>query len=242
MLEMKKERSEQLIQETIATYDHVADLFSGTRDYLWNDIKPLSRFLSAGTRVLDIGCGNGRVYHMVTKHQAGYVGVDQSKKLISVAKGKNPDAVFQVADMRDLPFEHESFDCVFAFASFHHLPSNEDRLRALRETRRILRENGKIVMLNWHLQSDWAKEKYAQGDWHKLAGHGSNFSERDILIPWMDAQKNNLGNRYYHSFTFDELTSLASSAGLAIVEQFFTKDGHKSDERKGDNILTVMVR
>lgn len=213
-------------------YNAIAAHFSDSRSFLWDDLKDpvFTQYLRSGASVLDIGCGNGRLSQLFVDHNVVYVGLDQSQALIDLARQKFPEYTFVVSEMTNLPFPDTHFDAVYAIASFHHLPDENFRLLALREMHRVLQGDGMVLMTNWNLSSDWAKEKYG-------AGEEGNFS-----IPWKDGAGNVLGNRYYHGFTLSELETLATEAGFSVKEQYYVKKGQKTDQKNGENIVTRLVR
>ena len=81
------------IDQNTSAYDEIASLFSSTREYIWKDIKPLKRFATKGNRILDIGCGNGRLYQLFDDLSTEFTGIDISQNLIKIAKEKYPDKV-----------------------------------------------------------------------------------------------------------------------------------------------------
>jgi ubiquinone/menaquinone biosynthesis C-methylase UbiE len=104
------------------------------------------RHLRAGMRVLDCGCGPGSITLGIARRvaPAETVGVDFSESQIIRAK---KDALERaVANVRflnagcySLPFENETFDCVFSHALFEHL---SDPTKALAEFHRVLKPGG----------------------------------------------------------------------------------------------------
>jgi demethylmenaquinone methyltransferase/2-methoxy-6-polyprenyl-1,4-benzoquinol methylase len=87
-------------------------------------------------RTLDVACGTG----FLTRHLRGEViGLDQSERMLSLAREQAPDATFVRGDALELPFEDDSFDRVFTSYFYCHL-EEPDRKRFLSEARRIGRE------------------------------------------------------------------------------------------------------
>lgn len=226
---MKQNQSHKIIQQTRDVYNQIAPEFSGSRTGVWNDMRHLVSFLKKGDRVVDLGCGNGRLYQLLRDLQVAYVGIDQAENLINYAKKQYPDLPFVAAPMAETGLPDASADAICAVASFHHLPSEETRLQALQEMKRVLVPGGKILMLNWNLYSDWAK------------GKGGAFVpdvQGDCMIPFRIASRKNLGTRYYHSFTLEELAALCEKVGLTIEQQYYMKEGNRSLIGPGDNIFT----
>lgn len=127
------------------TYDKIAhDYFKEHESDTWdNDFLELfSRILSLKAKVLDLGCGPG----VETKklHEKGFevYGFDLSKELLDIAKVQTPGASFLQGDMlRELPYEAEFFDGIFAKASLLHIPKEKIE-SVLKEILRILKKNG----------------------------------------------------------------------------------------------------
>jgi SAM-dependent methyltransferase len=103
--------------------------------------------LQAGTDVLDVPCGTGRIAVRLAKMGCRVVGVDRSERFIARA-GERPggqDVRFEVGDMRALSYEAE-FDCVVNwFTSFGYFDASTNRA-VLRAFRRALRPGGRLVL------------------------------------------------------------------------------------------------
>jgi len=88
------------------------------------------------TRTLDVACGTG----FLTRHLRGdVVGLDQSERMLSLARDRAPAAEFVDGDALELPFENGSFDRVFTSYFYCHLEEPE-RERFLTEARRVAPE------------------------------------------------------------------------------------------------------
>lgn len=228
---MTKDEAKQIINYQREVYDTIADHFSNTRRFLWKDLQTFNTFVEDKGTVVDLGCGNGRLYQVFDKKQVSYIGVDQSEKLIDIAKVRFPEGRFLVKDMTKTLLEEDTADAVFAIASFQHLPNRETRVAGLKEMKRIAKPGSFIVMTNWNLHSTWAQKKYAK--------HGPD-DHNDFYIPWKNSLGKTLGVRYYHGFTVEEIEELAKEAEVPIIEQRFIRKGEKSTKEDGQNILTIM--
>lgn len=78
---------------------------------------------SGNPLVLELGCGNGRdAEYIISKiGKDSYLGVDASAELLKIAQERNPGALFQLKDMRELRFEPGQFGIILAFASLLHV-------------------------------------------------------------------------------------------------------------------------
>jgi SAM-dependent methyltransferase len=87
-------------------------------------------------RTLDVACGTG----FLTRHLRGdVVGLDQSERMLAVARRQAPQAELVRGEALALPFEADSFDRVFASYFYCHLEPAE-RERFLSEARRVAPE------------------------------------------------------------------------------------------------------
>ncbi|HYE60255.1 MAG TPA: methyltransferase domain-containing protein [Candidatus Kapabacteria bacterium] len=223
----------KFIEKNKDAYNTIAASFSATRSYLWEDLKPLRQYVKDGDSILDVGCGNGRLFQLFEGMNISYTGIDQSDELIQIAKKKFPKGTFIVGEMTKLPLLNATADIIFCIGAFHHLPTDETRKDTLQEMKRVLIQGGTIVMTNWNLQSEWGKEQFATGKWKKgeTADHA--------IVPW---KKDGMvvGERHYWHLTSDHIAVLADAVGIRVVEQYYTKKGEISDEKNGYNLVSVL--
>ncbi|MGH2883392.1 MAG: class I SAM-dependent methyltransferase, partial [Solirubrobacteraceae bacterium] len=84
-------------------------------------------------RTLDVACGTG----FLTRHLRGPVtGLDQSDRMLEIARDRMPAAEFVQADAIPLPFSDNAFDRVFTGHFYGHLEGAE-REAFLAEARRV---------------------------------------------------------------------------------------------------------
>jgi SAM-dependent methyltransferase len=102
--------------------------------------------LKSGQVLLDVGCGAGGALMQAQRHEADVAGVDASANLVAIARDRLPEATIEIGDMEALPFGDASFDTVTGINSFQFAGNLTN---ALAEAKRVLRRNGKLVMLVW---------------------------------------------------------------------------------------------
>ncbi len=97
-------------------------------------------------RALEIGCGPGRLMGFMSRHFGEIHGVDVSDEMIKLAKehlAAIPHARVHRNSGTDLSlFASESFDYVYSYAVFQHIPSREVVLAYLSESARVLKPGG----------------------------------------------------------------------------------------------------
>jgi arsenite methyltransferase len=95
--------------------------------------------LKSGDRVLDVGCGTGRLARWIAEivGPSGVVGIDPLVDRVAVARTGAAGLSFEVGQAEDLSaFGNETFDAVCMSAVFHWV---RDKPKALAEVRRVLR-------------------------------------------------------------------------------------------------------
>ena len=229
-------KSKKIIEQNREVYDIIAPLFASTRQYLWDDLNPFVEYLRPNLKVLDLGCGTGRLYHLFAKFQDSldYVGVDQSDGQLAQSRKEFPNNKYVQAEMTKLPFADASFDMIFCIATFHHLPDEETRKKSLSEMNRILKTGGRIFMTNWNLYSDSVHKTVEKGKWSEQEG--------EFVVPWMNPEGKVLGERYYYGFMLEYLQNIFADAGFEVEKNYFSKKGEVSDVKKGNNIVSILLK
>ncbi len=230
---MKKEFAKYLLEKTTKDYDLIAQDYARTRGFFW-DIKELSEYVLPGKKILDLGCGNGRLFEIFKNIDVDYIGVDASEKLIEIAKQKYPKLKFQTADALNLPFPNQYFDKVFSIRVFHHFPSKEFRAQFLQEVKRVLKPKGILILTVWNAQGCKDKTnlfRVFKNSLLKIVGM-SKLDFGDAMIPW-----GKQASRYYHFFTKNELRKLVKENGFKIKKIWTT-----SRERNFSDIYIVVEK
>ena len=98
-----------------------------------------------GKKVLDVGCGTGRILGELKLFGAKITACDISSEMLAIAKRKYPEIEAVEADIEEMPFEDDTFDVVVATFVIVHLGDLE---LAFREVYRVLKEGGIFVLTN----------------------------------------------------------------------------------------------
>jgi SAM-dependent methyltransferase len=208
------------IQEKVKRdYDEIAGEFAESRQFPWKEFDLFLKYYRKDFKVLDLGCGNGRLLRWLSKHEFGsYLGVDQSKNLLEIAKKEHPEQKFLLGDMTDLEgkIATGSLDVIFAIASFHHVPPRLQE-KTLKSWKKLLKPGGYIFMTNWNLHQPRFWPLLLRSLIIPVYGF------RGLLIPWKKSVK-----RYYFAFTKRRLEKLMRKAGFEVLEM-----------KSGKNIVTV---
>lgn len=206
-------------------YDLFSETFSQSRNNMkWEEIEyfleTYSEYIDE-KKILDIGCGNGRLLDHFIKSSfimdIDYFWIDASKWMIDEAKKKFWTDDFQVLDMLEIDkIRQKNFESVFLIASFHHLSSVDERIQVLEKLKWIIESETYIFITNWALESNLNKEKYADS---YIKDSENEFGSKDFSIKIWEFE------RFYHSFSLQELEFLFQKTGYEIVEnRLFTNE------------------
>lgn len=128
---------EQVLQAPTPAYK---ELFDAEHRYLINNIP-------SNSKVLDIGCGEGRNMKSILEITPNVYGVDNDAKAVIDAKRNFEDIntveIFQ-GEATNLPFEDKTFDVVTFLMILPNL--NNDKEKALKEALRVLKDDGFVIL------------------------------------------------------------------------------------------------
>ena len=211
----KQEKSKALRDNVRQFYNTVCEPFSDTRENWWDDLNFVRQFWKPGEKLLDFGCGNGRLIDFLKIDPADYQGIDIAENMLWTARRKHPSHQFEfIADEAVTPFGRETFDSVFAIAVLHHLQPSMVAA-AFKGIKHILKPKGHLVMTAWYL---WDKkhlkfliQEWVRGNW------GLNAS-----LPFVHGAYTSWRPCYW--WTAGYLADAVRDAGFNVTEARVTKD------------------
>ncbi len=139
--------------------------------------------LASGSRVLEVGCGTGKLTELLAAHQLHVDAVDPGARMIELAKrrvGGRGDVRFHVGRFEEVAFPEKAFEAVFSANAFHwvdpligwtkvashlqpggllallaHLIVHDDRSAAADDGfRKVLRKHAPNLARNWPVARD----------------------------------------------------------------------------------------
>jgi SAM-dependent methyltransferase len=148
-MEERGEQNEDAYRPIAELYDHVP---------LYRDRADIAFFVDeakrAGGRVLEVGCGTGRVLIPCARAGVEMVGVDSSQSMLDVCRrrlaAESSDVRASVElvreDMRDFAVAGRFRLVMFPFRSFQHLVAVDDQLACLQRVRDHLEDAGRVII------------------------------------------------------------------------------------------------
>lgn len=179
-------------------YEYIASEFNVTRAYKWNWITDFINSLPKNSLIYDIGCGSGRNMDYPNYQ---FIGFDNCLSFIELCRNKGLKAYY--SEITDIKIRDNNADALICIATFHHLSTYENRIKALQELKRIVKINGKILLSVW--AKDQPKKTRITFD-----HYGDN------IVFWKKKYP-----RYYYIFQLDELKLLINEVNLNIDNEFY---------------------
>ena len=131
-------------------YDQVADEYAAleSAEAPWPRLKRVRAFaagLPKGSRILDVGCGNGlpATRELALSHEV--TGVDISEEQIVRASANVPTATFIRGDVREVDLPVAAFDAIVALYLIDNI-AREDYRVLFRRLGELLRPNGRLLL------------------------------------------------------------------------------------------------
>ena len=157
------------------THRHGIVEFNTTIKYVLDILKTLDN-----PKIIDVGAGTGK--YSIYLNDLGYdvTAVELVKHNLMTLKSKNKDIKSYLGNATNLSkFSDNSFDMVLLFGPLYHLITTEEKLKALKEAKRIVK-NGGYILISYYMN------EYA------IITHG--FKDNNIL----SAIKNNEVDNSFH--------------------------------------------
>jgi SAM-dependent methyltransferase len=212
--------SQELINHRLYQRDLVAQ-YAAKQSLIPAERSVLARFSEdvAGGRVLDLGCGAGRLIPHLTPLAARYVGVDVSPHMVAHCRATHRDVEIVEADMRRLDmFDDASFDTVFAIANLLDAVGHADRLRTLAEIRRVLAPGGLLVMSSHNLR--WERA----GEPPRLAQSSGPVEQLRNVARYIGELINRLRVRRFEEAGVDHAILNDSGHSYAVLHYYVTRE------------------
>ena len=213
----------EFVRKSFTTEKTVSDYTKAVREIgLWESEKiMIEKYFNPESRILDIGCGAGRT--TIGLYKLGYhlvEGLDLSEAMIiqarRISKELNYNIAFSVGDAACLDFDDDTFStALFSFNGIMQIPGRENRIRVLKEIKRILKPKGYFLFSTHDRDGSKEYESFWKEEKRKWALHIQNkslheFGDRVIKMEERDT--------FLHFPTREEVISSLKEAGFILIE------------------------
>ncbi|OGD63889.1 hypothetical protein A2160_01520 [Candidatus Beckwithbacteria bacterium RBG_13_42_9] len=177
-------------------------------------------------RVLDVGCGSGRLLSELKGKRIEYVGIDFSSTLIEVAKKQFPQRKFLLRDIATVEGWKRlgQFDAVFCLGVLHHLPDREYQHDLLQQMFLHTKANGFLVISVWNL---W-QFRFWKYHLRQIIKKVEYWNPSFVWIPYSVSNGKKVikrVERFCKAFLAGELISLVKQVGYQVETFFYAAKG-----------------
>jgi len=187
---------EQVLQAPTPAYQ---ELFDAEYQYLVENVP-------TNSKVLDIGCGEGRNMKSILEVTSNVYGVDNDIKAVEDAKKNLPNVQVVQAEAIDLPFEGKTFDVVTFLMILPNLDNGKEK--AFQEISRVLKDDGFVIL------STFAETAFEE--------RMKIYKQVGVSIKQIDGTKvtfdESVGANTSEQFSLEDIENIAKIAGLKISE------------------------
>ncbi|AGB41415.1 methylase involved in ubiquinone/menaquinone biosynthesis [Halobacteroides halobius DSM 5150] len=204
---------------------------------LWKSEKYIfDKYFEKEKSILDIGCGAGRTtFNLYEMGYTNIVGLDLTFEMIEEARKINKkdetNIDFVVGDATNLKFDDCFFDyALFSFNGIMQIPKKENRIKALKEIRRVLKENGIFIFTTHDRKSNekfkevWEKEKKL---WKAGKQDTRLYEYGDKIIE----SENKNRDLFIHFPNREEVLECLDETNWELVEDFYRADLFEEDQK-----------
>ena len=209
-------------------YDEFADPFAQSRGFEQPGLRRALDFLPATGRLLDVGCGNGRLAHVL--EDAGraveYLGIDFSARLLEIARRQSASLRSVQAQFLEIDITTPDwssilpggrFEAIALLALLHHVPGWQARCDVLTTLHSLLDVHGTVVVSAWQFMNE-ARLQRKVVPWSTIGMSDEQVESGDVLLDW---RRGGSGLRYCHLVSESELAALAQAAGLVLTDVYY---------------------
>lgn len=204
----------------------------------------IDKYFSVGGKTLDIGCGAGRVTIPLYKRGFQVVGMDYAEKMIDAASALNENIDYRVGDILSTQFEDQEFDnIIFSFNGLMLIRTYEERLLAMKEIRRVLKNNGKFIFTTPYLDNKVDKSYWMEKAEAICINVNNMTWEQQLKLG--DEILEDYGSEFFLHVPFiTEVKKMVEEAGMEILFSARRLDYsgiEKMEDELDDNYLWVIA-
>ena len=173
-------------------------------------------------RILDYGCGYGRVCEELRERGfRNVVGVDPSPRMIERGRRENPRVRLCLLPKAALPFRNESFDATLLFAVLTCVPTDEGQRRIIGDIERVLRPGGLLYISDVPLQRDERNRRRYREHAGRFGTYGTFRLPEGVVLRHQDLQTIESLTSGFETITMEEIDVTTMNDNPAKAFQYF---------------------
>ncbi|MCA6362523.1 MAG: class I SAM-dependent methyltransferase [Bacteroidetes bacterium] len=142
----------------------------------WNELSEieslfLDKFVKKSSKIIDLGCGTGRIVKTLIPDKENYVGIDFSRQMIDFAIKNNPDYSFICDDILNYNSNFGTFDIALLMNNVVDMINPYERRRNLFKLCKKLLKNNGILIYSSHLLTNGNYAGYQSENYHGAIVH-----------------------------------------------------------------------
>jgi SAM-dependent methyltransferase len=139
--------------------------------------------LEAGSRVLDLGCGTGKLTVALAERGLDVEALDPGPRMVEIARRHVPTARFHIAGFEEADLPSGAFDAVFSAMAFHWVAPDVGWSKAAR----VLRPGGLLALI-WYINGSTELDAALLAVWRAVLPEAADWPSRDDPAMWEAAQ------------------------------------------------------
>jgi len=219
----------------ISYYNYLAEDYDHKRQKPWKALQEFLHCIDIGklkssNYCVDIGCGNGRNFPLISLVSKHIIGIDSSVELLKRAQKKltnqlekNTHTQLILSSVTSIPIRPKVINGAFIIAVIHHIKSDHNRTSIMQQIFEIIKDNGWVIAsvwrkyqkkFRWFFIKDFIKRmlcpKYLKAQKRLgLVEYG------DKTVPWTLSKEGKTYHRFYHFFSYREGKNLMNDFLIA---------------------------
>ena len=182
-----------------------------------------------GKTILDAGCGDGQYMEEIGKYTDSLCGVEIESERAAVARAMTAREVIS-CDLSEMPFVDEFFDIIFCNEVLEH---TDDDVTVLKEFRRVLKEDGCLVM-------------YVPNRWYPIETHGAQIwglsLSKPLFINYLPLVVRNRFCKAARVYTVSSIKRALADSGMELCHVSYIYPAFDKTGKKNLVLAQVMRR
>ena len=219
----------------ISYYNQLAEDYNHKRRKPWNALEEFLynieyKKLTSPRYCLDIGCGNGRNFPLISLNSHHIVGIDNSLELLKRAQ-ENSNTQYKgypenythiqliLCTIKSIPIRLNAIGGAFLIAVIHHIKGRNTRRKIMHQIYEIIETNGWLILsvwrkyqkkYRWYFLRDLMMRIFLP-KYKRLQKQTELQEFGDKIVTWTLSKENKTYPRFYHFFSYKEAKQLMSN-------------------------------